>query len=114
MTRSFLSRSAAGYERLGREFRRANTRQDEAGAVIILALVFLVAVSFIVIALLGWVGTSLSATTHFSNERASENAATSAVNLAIQNSRYTFTPAMVNASPPVQCWGNTNPSSLTV
>jgi len=77
----------------------------------ILALVFLISVSLIVIALLGWVGTSLTATTHFSDERATETAVTSAINLAIQNTRYTFTSAMVNASPPVQCWGSTSQSA---
>jgi len=88
----------------------ANSRlaRDQSGAVMILALVFLVAVSFIVIALLGWVGTSLTASAKYSDERGTETAATSAVNLAIQNTRYTFSSAMVNASPPVQCWGSTS------
>jgi hypothetical protein len=91
---------------------------DETGAVIVLALVFLISVSLIVLALLSWVGTSLTASAKFSDERTAEAAATSAVNLAIQNTRYTFTSAMVNASPPVQCWGSTlasaPPSSLSV
>ena len=77
---------------------------DEAGAVLILALVFLVAVSLIVVGLLTWVGTSLSATTTFGQSRSLEEAATSAVNLAIQNSRYTFASQMTNASPPSACW----------
>ena len=89
----------------------AARRRDESGAVIILALVFLVSVSLIVIALLGWVGTSLTASAQFSDERTTEMAATSAVDLAIQNTRYTFTSAMVNASPPVQCWGSTAASA---
>ena len=42
---------------------------DESGAVIILALVFLVAVSLIVTGLLTFVGTSLHATGSFQNER---------------------------------------------
>jgi hypothetical protein len=78
--------------------------QDEAGAIIILALVFLVAVSLIVVGLLTWVGTSLTATSSFANERSTESAATSAVNLAIQNSRYTFATQILNASPPQACW----------
>ena len=87
----------------------------------ILALVFLVVVSLIVTALLTWVGTSLTANAQYANERATEAAATSAVNLAIQNSRYPFSPdpttplVMVNASPPVQCWGaDGTTSSVTV
>jgi hypothetical protein len=82
-------------------------RNDESGAVIILALVFLLSVSLIVLALLSWVGTSLTASSRFGDERTTEMATTSAVNLAIQNTRFTFTSSMVNASPPVQCWGST-------
>ena len=86
---------------------------DESGAILILALVFLVAVSLIVLALLGWVGTSLVATASFSNERVNETAATNAVNLAIQESRVTFAGQMQNAfggpttsspSQPSACW----------
>src|SRR5271165_3425571 len=50
----------------------SHRRQDESGAIIILALVFLVSVSLIVIALLGWVGTSLTASAGYSDERATE------------------------------------------
>jgi len=97
-----------------------NATNDEAGAVLILALVFLVAVSLIVIGLLTWVGTSLTATAAFSNERSVETAATSAVNLAIQQTRYpTATPSqlsnggppqlqLVNVSPPQACFYDTN------
>ena len=46
--------------------------------------------SLIVTALLTWVGTSLHATTNFQDERNVEYAATDAVNLAIQNTRYSF------------------------
>ena len=63
---------------------------EPSGAVIILALVFLVAVSLIVTALLTWTGASLHATTNFQDERNVEYAATHAVNLAIQNTRYSF------------------------
>ncbi len=87
---------------------------DEAGAIIILALVFLVAVSVLVVALLSWVGTSLSSSASFSSERSLEDAATSAVNLAIQESRGTFAPQMLNSSPPVPCWytGSANPPTV--
>ena len=65
---------------------RPEAERDENGAVLILAMVFLVAVSALVAGLLTFVSTSLTATGSFSNERSLENAATSAVNLAIQNS----------------------------
>ena len=92
--------------------------RDDAGAILILALVFLVAVSLIVTGLLTFVGGSLRATASFSNERSVEAAATSAVNLAIQNSRFTFAGQMQNAfgngstgPPPSACWfdGSGNP-----
>ena len=72
---------------------------DESGAVIVLALVFLVAVSLIVTALLTWVGTSVHATANFQDERNLEYAATNAVNLAIQNTRYSFDYGTVNGNP---------------
>jgi len=67
-------------------------------------MVFLVAISLIVLALMTWVGTSLSATSTFANERSLEYAATNSVNLAIQNTRYTFATQLTNASPPQACW----------
>ena len=76
-------------------------KDDESGAVIILALVFLVAVSLITTALLTWVGGSLHATGNFTDERNVEYAATNAVNLAIQNTRYVFD------------YGTTNPLSIS-
>ncbi len=77
---------------------------DESGAILILALIFLVAVSLIVTGLLTWVDTSLSATGTFQNERNVELGLTSGVNLAIQNTRYQFdagspTPFLNNPSP---------------
>jgi hypothetical protein len=96
------SRDAAGPTQAAA--RRVVGERDEAGAVIILALVFLVSVSLIVVGLLSYVGTSLTATTSFASERAVETAATNAVNLAISQSRYTFSTQMLNASPPSACW----------
>jgi hypothetical protein len=88
---------------------------DEAGAVLVLALIFLVAVSLIVTALLTLVGTSLSATSSFNNQRNLEYAMTSTVNLAIQQTRTTFNSSLLEASPPVPCWGpTTGTSDLTI
>ena len=103
--RSRNARFAEGTARLRR--RRAageNPRGNEDGAVLILALVFLVSVSLIIVGLLTWVGTSLSATTTFGQSRTLEAATTSAMDLAIQNSRFTFASQMTNASPPSACW----------
>ena len=87
-----------------RSERSATPADDESGAILVLALVFLVAVSLIVTGLLTFVGTSLSATGTFQNERNVEYALTDAVNLAIQNTRYQFdagspTPFLNNPSP---------------
>lgn len=93
---------------------RSQRAHGDDGAVIILALVFLVAVSLIVTGLLTWVGASLHATTNFSSERNNEYNTTAAVNLAIQNTRYTFdagaslngghtTDAFLNNPSPVPC-----------
>jgi len=81
--------------------------RDEAGAVLILALVFLVAVSLIVTGLLTWVGTSLQESGKagaFQTERNVEYAATNAMNLAIQNTRYSFDPySLLDAASPTSC-----------
>jgi hypothetical protein len=87
------------------ERRATRTRSnDESGAILVLALVFLVAVSLIVTGLLTWVGTSLNATGSFASERNVEYTATSAVNLAIQTTRYTF-----DAGSPQQFLNNETP-----
>ncbi len=118
MTRHQAIRNCSLWDRLASRARPATRAQtgesDEAGAILVLALVFLVAVSVIVVALLSWVGTSLSSSASFSSERSLENAATSAVNLAIQESRGTYAPQMLNISPPVPCWytGSGNPPTV--
>ncbi len=79
-------------------------RTNEDGAVLVLALVFLIAVSLIVTGLLTFVGTSLNATGTFQNDRNVEIALTDGINLAIHNTRYQFdtgspTPFLNNPSP---------------
>ena len=104
-----MRRSAAGMDLAslhspGRE--RGLTRR-RGGSSLVLALVFLVAVSLIVMGLLGWLGTSLNASAVFSNQRNVDNAATNAVNLAIQNTRYSFDQpppySLLDASSPQSC-----------
>jgi len=90
----------------------SSRRHDESGAVLVLALVFLLTVSLIVTGLLTWVGTSLHDTGVFSNERNVEFAATDAVNLAIQNTRYSFDPyTLLDASSPQSCLAPAYPVS---
>jgi len=103
--RRALQRARAGWElkTVGRT-EQPGMHDDESGAILILALVFLVAVSLIVTGLLTFVGTSLTATGSFASERNAEFTATSAVNLAVQNTRYTF-----DAGSPHQFLNNATP-----
>ena len=61
--------------------------RGENGAVLILALIFLLVVSLVITAILTWAGTSLTATGSFQTERNTEYGATAAVNLAVQTTR---------------------------
>src|SRR5580700_11247366 len=64
--------------------------RDENGAVLILALIFLIVVGLVITALLSWVGNSLTDTGSFQTARDVEFGATGAINLAVQNTRYVF------------------------
>jgi hypothetical protein len=78
--------------------------EGDDGAVLILALIFLLVVSLVITAILTWAGTSLTATGNFQTERNTEYGATAAVNLAVQTTRVTFdtgspTPFLNNPTP---------------
>jgi hypothetical protein len=86
---------------------RAARVRDESGAVLILALVFLVAVSMLVLAIASWVGNDLAASVSFTNSRSADFAATSATQLAIQSIRkdpLVGAGETLNADPPTFCW----------
>jgi hypothetical protein len=99
------------------ESRRKDAARDEAGAVLILALVFLVAVSGMVLALAGSTSNNLLNSVHFTATRTVDNAASNAIQVAVQTIRYTPTletggvAQTLNASPPSYCWGSGPPSS---
>jgi hypothetical protein len=87
--------------------RREGGARGESGAVLMLALVFLIVVGGIVGVLSNSISSHLEDSTAFSSGRNLQYAATSAVDLAIQNIRYTplISPGeTLDASPPVQCW----------
>jgi hypothetical protein len=91
---------------------RATTRDE--GSVMILALVYLTAVSISVLALAGWSSTSVRTTVAYSSVRQLQSAARSTTELAMQNIRYSpQLNSTQNASPPVACWGNNASSGLT-
>jgi len=79
----------------------------DAGSVLILALIYLTAVSITVLALAGWSATNLHTTTGFSSVRQLQDASRSTSELAMQNIRYApMLSTTVNADPPTPCWGS--------
>ena len=88
-------------------------RDDEAGAVLVLALLFLVVVGMLVGGLASWTANDLRNTLSFQQDRSAHYALTSATQVAIQSIRYT--PLLgagqtQNASPPSYCWGTSGDS----
>ena len=104
-------------KRHARTYDERSVGGDESGAVLILALVFLVTVSVIVGALTDWVSNDLKNSASFNATQTLNTEATNAVNLGVQSIRYTpllyntatVTDQTLNASPPSYCWG-TGPS----
>lgn len=107
-------------ERGGMTVRPAR-RGDEAGAVLILALLFLVVIGLIVGALASWTANSLTDTLTFQQARSAQYALTSASQVAIQNMRYTPllgtssppSTQTLNANPPSYCWGSASSADPT-
>ena len=102
---------------------RASRAGDESGAVLILALLFLVVIGLIVGGLASWTANGLSNSLNFQKDRSAQYALSSTTQVAIQNIRYTpllGSNQTLNASPPSYCWGATpspgtgNVSVLTV
>jgi Tfp pilus assembly protein PilX len=90
-----------------------DAERDEAGAILILALVFLLVGIIVVGALTSALTNDLSNSAAFKSVRSLQYAARSATNFAIQSIRYTpllSTSQTLNASPPNYCWG-AGPSS---
>lgn len=106
-----MSRHEAGTARASGSRARAygNGARDESGAVLVLALVFLIVVGGIVASLATWATNDLTNTTHFKSARQLQYAANDATQVAIQSIRYTPLLGVnqtLNASPPSYCWGN--------
>lgn len=91
---------------------RANA---EAGSSLILALIFLVVSGLVVISLATWTANDLNNSAKFTSAEALKSAANSAVELAVQNTRYTFAGQSTNISLPQPCWGSSSQfSAITV
>lgn len=79
-------------------------RFDDAGSSLVLALIFLVAVSLVVVALVNWTGNSLRNTAAFVTAHSMETAADNANVIATQYVRFNFIDATLNADVPSPCW----------
>jgi len=78
--------------------------RGEEGSSLVLAIVFLTVVSVVMIALVQWVGNDLRNTAKFTAAQSFQSTANSAGEIALQNVRYNFMAATLNASPPAPCW----------
>jgi hypothetical protein len=86
-------------------------RRNEEGAVLILALVFLITIGGVIGGLANWVTNDLNNTSVFTSSREMQYAATNATNVAVQSMRYTA-PAQPPAVLPPTCWGGASTSQL--
>jgi hypothetical protein len=105
-----MKRSSASKRPWNRDANREN------GSVLVLALLYLVAISMVLTALASWVTNDLNNSSKFSSARSLQFAANSATELAIQSIRYTPLLASgqtLNASPASYCWGSGPSSALT-
>jgi hypothetical protein len=84
--------------------------RSETGAILILALVYIVVVSVIVAALASWATNDLNNTSKFNSARSLQFALGSVTDTAIQSIRYypmLTANQTLNASPPTYCWAPT-------
>jgi hypothetical protein len=77
---------------MGKEVRQdcESPCRDEEGVVLLLALLFVVAIAFVLLGLLSLSGNDLKNTSNLQSQRASEYAADSAVDAAVQAVRYSY------------------------
>ncbi len=99
-----VARTAGAKKEDGRRITRLRRRDDEAGALLILAIVFLTVISVIATSLTLWATNGLNDTSKFASALSLESATNSAAQLALQDVRYNFTPTTLNQSPPQPCW----------
>lgn len=90
-------------------------RDTDRGSSLILALVFLVVSSLIVLSLGSLATNDLNNATKFKLAQSRQSTANSAVELALEKIRYNFMPQTLNASPPAPCWNSdSTPSQVTL
>src|SRR5579863_3282242 len=84
--------------------RRPGRAKGEEGASLLLALIFLVVISLVIISTVGWAGNDIRLTANFQDAQQFEAAANNATEAAVQYVRFNFLSASLNASPPAPCW----------
>ncbi len=123
---SFERTASTGPVRRGGVHRRwrlddnsATGRHDERGAILILALAYIMVISVVVAALTTWASGDLNDTAKFNSARSLEYAASSVMQVGINSIRYTplvgtgtGVQYTLNADPPSYCWGSGPTSSL--
>jgi hypothetical protein len=95
----------------GRRTARLNRTDDESGALLILALIFMTVISVICASLTVWVTNDLDNTSKFGSALSLQDASNSITQLALQDVRYNFTASTLNASPPAPCWTPASPAA---
>lgn len=103
-------------------FRRRDAGNGESGAILILALVYILAIGLVVGALADWASSNLDNTTNFQSASNLHTALTGVANTAIESIRYSPIPASPSpseyagtATAPGGCWGSaTTTSELTI
>jgi hypothetical protein len=95
---------------------RRGAGRDESGAILILALIFLVVVGGVVGSLASWATNDLKNTTQFTSARTEQYAVSSAAQTAVQNIRYTplLSTDQTPSASPSYCWGAGPTSELTL
>ncbi len=92
---------------------RAHAPDDDHGAILILALVFLLIVSMTVFAVASLTTNAIADTVRFSNAQFTVTASNNAGSVAVQDSRTTFYQSTLNAYPPAPCGGTSSPTAIT-
>lgn len=98
-------------ERFHNRLRRHTSRDrgGERGAILILALAYIIVVSIVVAALTTWASGNLNNTNNFTSARGMDYSLSSAVEVAINNIRYSPMVGQgqtLNAVTPTSCWGS--------
>lgn len=91
--------------------RRPDRARGEEGASLLLALIFLVAVSLVIISTVGWAGNDIRLSAKFQDAQQFQAAANDVSEVAVQYVRFNFLQASLGASPPAPCWSPTSSAS---